>query len=351
MSRFPAEAWHRLVYSEAKRLTAEPRRDAFDAQGHRPLREAIAQYVRRARGIHAEAEDILICNGSMQAIALLAQALVSPGDAVVMECPGYGGIARAIQAAGGVVLPGRVDACGIIPQAWPDARLLFATPSRQYPTGAVLPLERRQQLLRWAKQQQAVIVEDDYDSEFRWSGRPIEPLKALDRDGRVAYIATFSKTMLPELRIGYCIMPPSLMGTLAKAKQLFEPHPTSLLEQRALAAFMSSGQYERHLRRMKRHYSRKHTFIRKLLETQLHEAFDIIPSDAGLHLFGWWKHSRSRYNEYKYACEQAGVRWSDAGDEEPIPEQVGMCFGFSHLEEEAMEQGITTMTTIWRALN
>ncbi|WP_245590505.1 PLP-dependent aminotransferase family protein [Aneurinibacillus terranovensis] len=212
------------------------------------------------------------------------QQMMHPGEKVIVENPCYTGVKNAINAVGGIPVPCAVDVNGIIPVDW-NARLLFVTPSRQYPTGTVLSLERRQAILRWASERQAVIVEDDYDSEFRHRGRPVEPLKVLDKGGRVIYIGTFSKTILPDFRVGYAVLPPSLTETFCKAQQLFEPHTPSLLEQRALTSFMNSGLYQRHLRRVRRVYSQKYEVMRHTMKEKLPHLFELVDSDAGLHIF------------------------------------------------------------------
>ena len=340
LDQFPREQWNRGMYEQVRRMTESPLEDAHIAEGHYALREAIALHLRRMRGIDAPPERIVIVNGSMQAIALLTQLLVNPGDPVVLERPGYQGASRAVLAVGGVPVHAAVDGQGLIPQPW-NARLLFVTPSRQFPTGAVLGLERRQQLLRWAAEQGAVIVEDDYDSEFRHRGRPIEPLKVLDQEGRVVYIGTFSKTMLQDLRIGYVVLPEALHDAFVAAKRLYEPHPTGLLEQRSLAAFMASGGYERHLRRMRRVYASKFLLLQALLQEQLSTLFEWVDSDSGLHLFGWWRGDLRTYTAYAAACRAAGVTWTDASNYALPVGKAGACFGFAHLTEEEIRQGVS----------
>ncbi|MEW9700312.1 PLP-dependent aminotransferase family protein [Paenibacillus sp. SI8] len=347
MDDFPRELWNRCMYEQVRRMTESPLEEAHVAEGHYALREAIAKHLRRMRGIEARPERIVIVNGSMQAIALLTQVLVNEGDPVIMERPGYGGISRAVLAAGGVPVPGIVDGQGLVPQPW-NARLLFVTPSRQFPTGAVLGLERRRQLLRWAAEQGAVIVEDDYDSEFRHRGRPIEPLKVLDQEGRVVYIGTFSKTMLQDLRIGYVVLPDALHAAFVAAKRLFEPHPSGLLEQRSLAAFMQSGGYERHLRRMRRVYASKFLLLQALLQERLSTLFEWVESDAGLHVFGWWRGDSRTYAGYAAACRKAGVVWSKAGSYGLPAGQEGACFGFAHLTDEEMRDGVARMWQVWK---
>ncbi|WP_372008396.1 PLP-dependent aminotransferase family protein [Paenibacillus chitinolyticus] len=340
---FPRQAWNRCLHEQV-RSAAFLESPLRDPQGDYSLRSAIALHLRRSRSIDADPDCVAIVNGSMQAIALTMQLLVNPGDEVVVESPGYSGAVRAAAAAGGVPVDAPVDGQGIIPQPW-NARLLFVTPGRQFPTGAVLPLKRRQELLRWAKERGAVIIEDDYDTEFRYAGRPLEPLKALDREGRVLFVGTFSRTMYAGLRLGYAVLPPSLVEPFRRAKQHYEPLTTGMMEQRALAAFMNSGAYERHLRRMQRVYGEKAALLRSGL-TALDPAFEWMPSEAGLHIFGWWKGGAEAYRRFAAECAERGVFWRAAGPHVRCGERPAACFGFGHLSREEIGRGIAVMTEV-----
>ncbi|EGL15202.1 MULTISPECIES: aminotransferase class I/II-fold pyridoxal phosphate-dependent enzyme [unclassified Paenibacillus] len=344
-SAFPRQAWNRCLHEQV-RSAAFLESPLRDPQGDYSLRSAIALHLRRSRSIDADPDCVAIVNGSMQAIALTMQLLVGPGDEVVVESPGYSGAVRAAAAAGGVPVDAPVDGQGIIPQPW-NARLLFVTPGRQFPTGAVLPLKRRQELLRWAKERGAVIIEDDYDTEFRYAGRPLEPLKALDREGRVLFVGTFSRTMYAGLRLGYAVLPPSLVEPFRRAKQHYEPLTTGMMEQRALAAFMNSGAYERHLRRMQRVYGEKAALLRSGL-TALDPAFEWMPSEAGLHIFGWWKGGAEAYRRFAAECAERGVFWRDAGQHVRCGGRPAACFGFGHLSREEIGRGIAVMTEVLR---
>ena len=288
---------------------------------------------------------MILVNGSAQAITLLAQLLIDPGEPVVIEDPCYRGTRQAVETFGGRLLPSPVDEQGILVDDWP-ARLLFVTPSRQFPTGAVLSLKRRQELLHWAARRNAVIVEDDYDSEFRHGGRPIEPLKALDTADRVVYIGTFSKTLFKNIRLGYAVVPNWLRDPFLKARHLYEPQQTSILQQRALADFMNGGHYERHLRRMKRIYSQKHKLCDRELRAQLGQAFDFVESDAGLHICGWWKGSDEDYIAFRRACLQHGVRFVEAAPYWIAGNKKGALFGFAHLTEDEIRTGIARMAEL-----
>lgn len=316
-------------------------------QGDEGLRRAIAAHLRVTRGIRADAEHIVLFSGSMQGIAILTQLLLEPGDPAVVEDPGYYGIRRAVEITGGELIPGKVDESGLVPSDW-AARLLFVTPSRQFPTGAVLPLERRRTLLEWARRYQAVIVEDDYDSEFRWAGRPIEPLKALDHEERVVYIGSFSKTMFSGLRLGFAVLPPSLVQPATAAKALYEPLPSGQLEQRALARFMSTGGYSRHLRRMTRIYGERAGRLRALLSERLGPLFELLPGDAGLHLYARWRRSAPEFAAFRTAALRRGTDFRDADLYRVVPGEPTACFSFSHLDDTKLEEGVNRLLLAWR---
>lgn len=342
---FPYSEWR----SSINYATSEPRNgyhQELPSAGHLELRLAIAAHLKFTRGIQAEAEHIMIFSGSMQGIVLLSQLLINPGDPVVLENPGYFGIRKAVESCGGRIVPGEVDRLGLIPEPW-DARLLFVTPSRQYPTGAVLPLDRRRELLSWANSHQAIIIEDDYDSEFRWGGRPMEPLKALDNAGRVIYIGSFSKTMFPGLRLGYAVLPKSMVRPVVAAKALYEPVSPALLEQRALAHFMTRGDYGRHLRRMTRIYRGLHSYLVRQMEEKVAHLFRIDPGDAGLHIYATWLHGADRFDVYKQACQARGVGFRDAALYHLSSGAPAGCLSFSHLDKEKIEKGVSRMALAW----
>ncbi|MDF9842691.1 MULTISPECIES: aminotransferase class I/II-fold pyridoxal phosphate-dependent enzyme [unclassified Paenibacillus] len=315
-------------------------------QGDEGLRRAIAAHLRITRGIRAEAGQIVLFSGSMQGIVILTQLLLEQGSCAVVEDPGYHGIRRAVEISGGSLLPGRVDAEGLVPEDW-AARLLFVTPSRQFPTGAVLPLERRRRLLEWARRHQAVIIEDDYDSEFRWGGRPIEPLKALDREERVVYVGSFSNSMFFGLRVGFAVLPSSLVAPVTAAKALYEPLPAGQLEQRALARFMGTGGYSRHLRRMTRIYGERARLLRSLLAERLGTVFEVLPGDAGLHLYARWLRTDAEFAAFRAAALRRGADFRDAALYRIRPSGAAACFSFSHLDAAALEEGVNRLQLAW----
>ena len=321
-------------------------RDVDGAAGDPELREAIAAHLRWTRGIQTEASQIVLFSGSIQGITLLSQLLIHEGSPVVLESPGYQGVLHAVRSCGGVVIPAEVDEGGIIPQDW-QAQTLFVTPTRQFPTGAVLGLERRRALLNWASKQNAVIVEDDYDSEFRWGGRPIEPLKVLDREQRVIYIGSFSQTMPASFRLGYAVLPSSLVEPLLAAKALYEPVSPALLEQRALARFMTRGGYMRHLRRLTRLYGDRHDFFVEEMNRWLPQAFTMQPGDAGLTIYAIWNGDQASYERFTREVHKEGVLFRDVEQYRLTPGHAAICFGFAHLEKAEIREGIRRMQAAW----
>lgn len=340
---FPYDDWKRAVYAEIRRFPGRMQEDAFRAEGHEPLRRAIARHLVTTRGIRATPEQVVVTNGSMQAIALIAMLLLDPGNPAVVEDPGYPGTWASVEAAGGRLIAAKVDRQGIVPEDWP-AKLLFVTPSRQFPTGGVLPMDRRAALLEWAARRGAVIVEDDYDSEFRWGGRPAEPLKAMDQAGSVIYIGTFSRTMLQDVRIGFAVLPDGLIEPFRRAKAWIEPHPTDLIWQRALARFMAAGAYARHLRRMQRICGTRMQRFRERMAELPGEPFEWYPSVGGMHVYGEWRCKPDEYDAFRAACLKRGVAWTDADRYRLAPsDNRGALFGFAHLDDRTMDEAAERM--------
>jgi GntR family transcriptional regulator/MocR family aminotransferase len=353
-ARFPWQEWKSEVARQWKRIGAYGSRGLEDSAGSLSLRKAIAGRLRRERGIPCDEEDIVVTSGSMQAIALLAQLLLEEGKTAVVENPCYKGIERAIRATGAGLISQRTDRSGIVPQDW-EATLLFVTPTRQFPTGVVLGYERRQELLLWASKRKAFIIEDDYDSDFRWGGRPLEPLKALDKEGRVVYVGTFSRSMGTSLRIGFAVVPRELLQPLLLAKKLYDPYPTSLAEQQALAGWMSGGGYDRHMRKTRRLLGKLERKLRECLETSLAGLFTPFPADAGMHVYARWEGTEADYERLIREGAVQGVRWKNGSAYElPSAERpktpLSAIFGFAHLTEREIEEGIRRIRRAAEAL-
>jgi GntR family transcriptional regulator/MocR family aminotransferase len=276
---FPVAAWRRCVVRTLSRAPGQ----YGDPRGTPQLRAALANWVARSRGVAATPEDIVVTSGTGQAVDLVARVLADPGTAVAVEEPGYPPVVALLRSHGLRVLGVPVDEHGIVVDALPPrVRLVYVTPSHQYPLGMVMARRRRIELLRWAARSGAAIVEDDYDSEFRHTARPLEPLQRLDRDGRVIYVGTFSKNLSPALRIGFLVAPRTLVPAISAARQAVDwcPPPAT---QDALTDFIADGYLDQHLRRTRRSYTKRHRLMREALDRYLPTGYQRLPAVAGLH--------------------------------------------------------------------
>jgi GntR family transcriptional regulator/MocR family aminotransferase len=280
-SLFPLAAWRRAV----KQATEQPPPGYGQPAGLEELRSAIASWVGRTRGLAADPEQILVTAGAQQAFDLCAQLLVADGDTVAFEDPAYEPARRAFVGRGANIQPAAVDRDGItVEEIAGDARVVFVTPSHQFPTGATLSAERRRVLLESAHRQRAVVVEDDYDTEYRYVDRPLEPLHRLDPHGQVVYVGTFSKTLTPSLRIGFVVAPHELIAGLVSARQASDGQPPHLT-QAALTHLIVTGDLDRHVRRTRTRFAGRHEVVRRRID-ELHRDGRIAapwPSNAGLH--------------------------------------------------------------------
>jgi GntR family transcriptional regulator/MocR family aminotransferase len=248
------------------------------------LRQAIARHIGISRGVQISADDITITSGAQQSLDLVARALLSPGDRVAVEDPGYHPPRFLFESLGAEVRGVPVDNEGIVVDKLPrNTRLVYVTPSHQYPLGVMMSLSRRLALLDWADTNNAAIIEDDYDSEFRFEGRPVEPLHTLDASGRVIYVGSFSKTLLPTLRLGFVATPGSCTLAVHKAKYVADWH-TSMVLQVALAQFIDMGAFARHLRKVRRVYTARHETITRILNRDFADQLEVVPAVAGLHV-------------------------------------------------------------------
>jgi len=282
----PTEVWRRVWRTATDALP--PNRYA-DPAGDPALREALARWVGRTRGVACGLDDIVITTGAAQALDLLVRATLAPGTAVAFEEPGYYSGRNILLAHGARIVPIPVDADGLrvaeLPTGAAAPPLVCVTPSHQYPLGGRLPVARRLALLAWAQEHDSLIIEDDYDSEFRFDAPPLPALLSLDRAGQVAYIGTFAKSLTPTLRIGYVIVAPPLRARVVALKELLDRH-TSWPVQRAILALLADGHLERHIRRARRHYAESRAILRAALRPVIdtpHPPARLLGLDAGLH--------------------------------------------------------------------
>lgn len=286
LDAFPVDLWRRLVALHARRLDAKEMVYG-DPAGYAPLREAVASYLVASRGVNCDASQVIIVNSSQQALDLAARMLLDPGDEAWIEDPGYYGARAAFLSTGARVVPVPVDAEGLDVAAGvalaPRARVAYVTPSNQYPLGTTMSLERRLALLEWTRRANAWIVEDDYDGEFRYGARPLDALQTLDRDARVFYVGTFTKSLFPELRKGFVVAPAWARRALVEVKSKTDSN-CDALNQAVLAAFIREGHLARYLRRMRKVYAERHAALVAGLHEHLQPWLEPIPAEAGLHV-------------------------------------------------------------------
>jgi GntR family transcriptional regulator/MocR family aminotransferase len=285
---FPTACWLRLLARHARRAQTSVLDYAPDPQGLAALRESIAAYLRRSRAVKCEPGQVIVVSGTQQAIQLALRLFVEPGETVAMEDPGYLAARKAIQAHGAQILPLPVDARGLdlAPLESPQAarcRLVYVTPSHQFPTGTVLDLPRRLQLIAWAQRAGTAVLEDDYDSEFRFKGRPLPAMQGLDPAGVVLYSGTFSKVLFPAIRLGYLVVPPALAPVATRAMWTMSREPSSL-HQWALNDFILEGHLDRHLRRMRALYAARREALVESLAQRFGSRVEILGDEGGMHL-------------------------------------------------------------------
>jgi GntR family transcriptional regulator / MocR family aminotransferase len=286
LDHFPIGVWSKLVARHARR----PPRGIMaygDAMGYLPFREAIAEYLGAFRGVRCEPSQILVTTGSQQALQISAQVLLDPKDRVWVEEPGYPSARHAFMTAGAHLVPVRVDHEGMnvveIIRRGPAARAVYVTPSHQYPMGMTMGATRRMLLLSWAVRSGAWIIEDDYDSEFRFGSRPIASLQGLDTDGRVIYVGTFSKVLFPALRLGYVVVPKDLVPAFAAARDAADVF-SSTLYQAVLTDFIREGHFARHIRQMRMLYMERRKALVSAIQLHMGAMTEVMGAEAGMHL-------------------------------------------------------------------
>ena len=345
LARFPFDEWARLL----ARHWRYPKQEFLvggDAAGYAPLRAAIAAYLGAARAVRCDPDQVLIVSGAQQALDLATRVLIDPGDRVWIEDPGYAGIRGALVASGAALVPVPLDAEGIDVAAGcrraPEARLAIVTPSHQYPLGVTMSLTRRLELLDWARAAGAFIIEDDYDSEYRYAGRPLAALQGLDGGGRVIYIGTFSKVMFPGLRLGYLVAPTDLVEAFRGLRQLVDSHPSSVA-QAALADFIAEGYLAAHVRRMRALYARRQAGFLAEMHKRLGGRLSVAPDESGMHLIGYLPDSADDVALSRAAAERGVVVAALSRLYIDAPPRKGLMLGYAGVAEPAMRRAVAAL--------
>jgi GntR family transcriptional regulator/MocR family aminotransferase len=342
------EAWRKLS-QRALRDFSSQHLGYTDPRGLPELRTAICEYLRAARAVRCEPEQILVTAGTQHALDLVIRVLLEPGDRVWVEDPGYPLTWAALTAAGIRARPIPVDDQGLIVRAGlrsaPRARAAYVTPSHQYPLGRVLSMARRLELLDWARESGAWIFEDDYDSEFRYAGRPLSSLQGLDEADRVLYVGTLNKVLFAGLRIGYVVVPPQLLRAFVGARHLMDRQPQSLL-QVVLAEFMAQGHFASHVRRMRHHYLEQRDALVSELLRRAGQHVRVAPPEQGMRLAALLEGTASDV-EIEAAARRAGVIVRAlSGFYRAAPPRQGLLLGFTGHSREATRQAVARLAQV-----
>ncbi|HBE66857.1 MAG TPA: PLP-dependent aminotransferase family protein [Planctomycetaceae bacterium] len=349
---FPMDVWSKIVRGVWKRVRPVDLTYGEPA-GQLPLRRSIASYLQRHRGVRCEPRQVMIVGGTQQGVDLVSRLLVSPGDRVLFENPGYVSARDAIEKAAGRIVCMPVDEHGACVSAGtaltPQAKLAYVTPSHQYPIGATMPIERRLELLAWASDSKAWILEDDYDSEYRYGQQPIPAMQGLDASGRVIYVGSFSKVVFPALGLGYVIVPPQLVEVFENALRLAS-RPGSQIDQLVLSEFIREGHFGRHLRRMRRIHAQRRLAFVEGVRSLLSDRLTIIGSQAGLHCAALLKSKKSDVRIVR-ELGQAGITARALSEyyhpSTPTKDRLkGLVFGFACVAPAQIKKGLAKVAEV-----
>ncbi len=348
LDQFPTDLWAQVTARRLRRVSAGLLAGG-EALGYRPLREAVAAYLNTSRGVKCTAEQVLILSGAQEALDRTARILLNPGESVWMEEPGYPGAGVVFRAVGARIRRVPVDAEGLDVESgrkqWSAPRLVYVTPGHQFPLGVTMSLRRRLALLDWARRAGTLIFEDDYDSEYRYSGRPIPAMQGLDRSGVVIFAGSFSAVLFPALRLGYLVVPEEMVDVFAAAESVSTHHPP-LLEQAVLCDFITEGHFARHVRRMRELYAERLAGLLECAKEKLGGALEISSVEAGLQTVGWLK-GAMRAERVAQLAKQRSV------EVVPLSSYVagrsrlnGLILGFAAVDPRELRRGVEELAYI-----
>jgi GntR family transcriptional regulator / MocR family aminotransferase len=346
LSEFPIDVWGRLA-GRCLRTVSTAVLAGGDPAGHRPLREAISAYLGSSRGVSCSPDQIVITSGTQQALDLLARVLLRPGDNVWVEDPGYSGAVDTFRLAGAKIVPVPVDEYGLNfdhgRAKCPTPRAIYLTPAHQFPLGATLRLDRRLELLQWTRRNNALILEDDYDSEFRFSGRPVPAMKGLAGSEHVFLMGTFNKSLFPALRLGYVVVPDPWLDAVLNLRRQVEFYPPGL-SQLVLASFISEGYFAKHLRRMRELYGARLAALRHDMESYLAGALKLPEIQAGLNTPAFLLNGMTSLEASKLAQLRNLEAWPLDRFAIARKDLRGLILGFAAFNEREIRSGVMELS-------
>lgn len=350
---FPVELWARV----ASRVLRHAPRSLYgqgDPAGYHPLQRAIAEYIGRSRGVRCSPDQVIVTSGAQQALDLIGRILLDPGDEVWMEDPGYPGASQALRAAGGIIIPVPIDKDGLDVdtgrQLSPHARLAYVTPANQFPLGKVMSAARRVELLSWAAKTGAWIIEDEYDAEYRYFGKPVAALHSLDRSGSVIYVGTFTKMLFNALRIGFVVVPERLVDAFAAIRGYIDRHPATL-DQAILAEFITEGHFGQHVRKMRQVYAERMAALKDASENYLQDLLEVEDAPAGMRTVAWIKGRLSDKTAAQRAAQHGIETIPLSAFTEKYIHKPALLLGFAGCSPEELRRGIAVLATALRAKN
>lgn len=342
---FPYDIWRRLLNRYLSTDDSMLSRYGSTA-GFEPLRQAIAEYLARQRGVLCKPEQVVVVNGGQQALDILTRLFLNPGDEVLVESPGYPDAWELFRMNGARLHPLPVDEHGFpahqIPRDCP-ARLAFVTPTNQFPQGGAMPLERRLALLHWAKENDALIVEDDYDGELRYHGHPLAALQGLDSTGHVVYLGTFSKVLFPALRLAYVVLPPALLKPFLQMKAVVD-RGAPTLTQAAVSDFITEGHFEKHLNHLRKAYGKRREILIQALQTYVNVPLRYAQEEAGLHVMVYLPPGMDEEQVVRYAAAHGVGVYPGSIYHLLRPSPPSILLGFSGLDETEIQEGIRRLS-------
>jgi GntR family transcriptional regulator/MocR family aminotransferase len=346
---FPTDLWAQVAARRLRRVSTNLLAGG-EALGYRPLREAVAAYLNSSRGVKCTAEQVLILSGAQEALDRTARILLNPGESVWMEEPGYPGAGVVFRALGAQIRRVPVDSEGLSVEIgkkrWRAPRLVYVTPGHQFPLGVTMSLRRRLALLEWARRSGVLIFEDDYDSEYRYAGRPVPAMQGLDRSGVVIFAGSFTAVLFPALRLGYLVVPEEMVDIFAAAESVSTHHPP-LLEQAVLCDFITEGHFARHIRRMREIYAERLQVLLESAKEKLSGALEISNVEAGLQTVGWLRPGLSgeKIANLTAARDVEVVPLSRYASGRPRRE--GLILGFAAVDPKELRRGVDELAQIF----